>query len=259
VSSAGALVIALAIDPDAAERSATEPGPLGPGQAQPDEGDATARFDPPAEAAAPVQPAPGIEPRAADGARPAILPASGVESTPGQAVSGAALVEGVVDSGTLPGAGLGVAASGGLRISELWLFAGGLFLPPRRAEVAGYPGKGGSIALVAGNVSACWVPGAAPFAVGLCGSAEGGVLPASGVGIVRPRSDTEPWLAGGASVGAWWSPLRSPLLISGRVGALVPLGRPEFAFLAEDGARVTAHQPSKVAFRLVIGAGLEFR
>jgi hypothetical protein len=41
------------------------------------------------------------------------------------------------------------------------------------------------------------------------------------------------------------------------VGAIVPLGRPEFAFVAEDGARVTAHQPSKAAFRLVIGAGLE--
>jgi hypothetical protein len=245
------LVIALAIDPEAAERSAS---PLDPGQAQPDESSATARFDPPAEA--PAQPAPEMGQRAADSARPA--PANGVERER-PAGSGAALVEGIVDSGTLPGTGLGVAASGGLRIASLWILGGALFLPSRRAEVASHPGKGGSIALVAGTVSACWVPGAAPFAVGLRGSAEGGVLPASGVGIVRPRSDTEPWLAGGASVGAWWSPLRSPLLISGRVGALVPLGRPEFAFLAEDGARVTAHQPSKVAFRLVIGAGLEFR
>ncbi len=189
LTDAGALVLALAIDPKLRERTTdatvAPPEPSEPPKTEPSSNTAeTATPAPPKEKPVrlklrerPLSPAP---PR--------------TESAPiGIAAVGAA----TVDFGTIATAAVGpeLGIAGQWRGLEAML--GGLWLPTRRTFVQ--PGKAGDITLLTAFLRACYRPLRSTVQIVFCASFELGRLSGEGVGTADDTQASTLWAAPGAS------------------------------------------------------------
>ncbi len=101
------------------------------------------------------------------------------------------------------------------------------FFPPRRSEVAGYPGQGADISLTAGALLGCFAPRNRVLEFRACGELELGVLHATGYGSADYYVHDAPWVALGAGLRLAY-PGRGPLRAAASVDALFPTQQTEF-------------------------------
>lgn len=250
VSLAAALVIALAIDPEAARRHVNEPG-------------AVAAFAdlPPPKVESVEQPPPPAPPVETSGrvAQPEPPPPVLFKRASVFVAGGAVL-------GVLPGAGLGIVGGAAYELGPVRFEVAALSLwPTQRAESKGNPNKRVQVELVAGRLSVCYRIEMRRIEPALCGGVEAGddsVLGtgfhAEGKGFVKNETKAEPWVAfrAGPRAALW---LSEPLAMTLRMDALVPLGRPEFQFRRTDGTEELLHRPSVIAGAAEIGFEVAFQ
>ena len=266
LSDVAALMIAVAIDPEAAAVALDEP-PADADGSVPDE-EAEAEVPAPAEPEV-VERAPAVVPEVV--APPAAAEPSETEpidhderrrscrptaerAGPGRGRPScwALAVRVVVQHGPLPRVGAGLGGDAALLWPRVRLAAGGTFFFARPARVDADDQLGGDVRLGVGRLRVCGRLGWGTLELPLCGGAELGALRGEGVGVDRPRSDRLPWLAMLADVGLGWSPRRW-LATRLELGAAVPVLQQRFAI---DGLGVV-HEPSAVGLRAALA--LEWR
>jgi hypothetical protein len=218
------VVIALALDPDAAdELPALEPA----GSSAATEEDLRA---------------PGLEE-----ATPEPVPVESPAAAPAPLewrLQAAALLDGVALGAPAPG----LAISFGARRAALSGFAHGAWLPARQEGVD----SRGSVefSLLAGGVSACYELARGVLALDACGGLELGRLAASGERLDDAASFADWWLAPSLGV-AFGSLLAGPLYFRAGADALVPVLRE--AYRVNDGLLV--HRAPSIGFRGGIALG----
>ncbi|WP_437314112.1 hypothetical protein [Sorangium sp. So ce385] len=256
LADAGALIVAMAIDPDAAARSGTA--------ATDDRSIAGARPanpapEPPAAAARGAEPAPPrgpptAPPRSAPPTRARARPTEGsVDRAPRFRIG----LGGMSDLGTMQRLSGAIEPWAGVVVGPARLEAGASFWPGRRAESAAKPGTGGTIDLVAGSLAACALlppleRAVRPdFEVGVpCAGVELGRMHAEGFGVSDPGEGSGVWVALRSGAAASW--VVAPWMrLRLRLEAVVPLERPRFVL--EGVGEV--HEPS-VAARAALGLEL---
>jgi hypothetical protein len=206
LTDAGALVLALAIDPTLSERRAS---------ASPSRGSSS----PPATAQSPTVAPRAERPEAATTtARPGVhSPESPPPRRSARFLFGA---RGVVDFGTVADVAIGPGIGAAFQWRTLEASLDGVWLPPRRTLAA--PGKGGDISLAAVGLRGCYRPLSGAVEALACAVFELGSLDGGGVGTVIRTHRTGLWAAPGAAI-AGRLRLGSRLLLSLGGGTLVPI------------------------------------
>jgi hypothetical protein len=258
-----AIIVALAIDPEAAARALRPP-------------DAQA-VEPTAESSTPLEDrkqAPDGTSRAAEPANPTrvretAMPPASTPEPPQQdrrpiAVratkpSSAPIVPfvraaGVVAVGALPGAAAGGQAAVGISGKKWRADLGLLYLPERTAVVQAAPEKGGRIDMIAATASGCFLPIQERLELGPCAGLEAGALGGEGIGVSRPRSGSMGWLAGWGGGTAGYR-IQSRLALELHAAAVARIGRSEFV-LDELGS---VHTPSPFGGRFDFGVRFSFQ
>jgi hypothetical protein len=208
--------------------------------------------EPPSTAPAPPEPPPPSEPRA-DVAAVEPEPSSAAVLTP---VLAAGLF---ADSGSLPGAGLGLSVGAELRLQRLALRVGGLLFFDRQAQLRlpEQPQAGAELGLALGSASLCTLGfGSTQTALAafICGGWELGRLEGAGTGVPEPRRGSALWSAPRLDVHLAWAPLPGPVRLALQLGAAAPLQRADF-FLRDIG---TVHRPPAVVGRAALGLEVGF-
>ncbi|KYF68340.1 hypothetical protein BE11_47320 [Sorangium cellulosum] len=254
LADAGALMVAMAIDPEVATRS-----------------DNLATGDRSSAGASPANPAPEPPAAAARTAEPTPprVPSRSVPPTRGRARPTEGVAEraplfriglgGMSDLGTMQHLSGAIEPWAGVVVGPARLEVGASFWARNTAESAARPESGGTLDLIAGSLTACaLLPPLARavrphFEIGVpCAGFEVGRMRAQGYGVSDPGEGNALWAAlrGGAAA-AWvvepWVRLRL------RLEAMVPLRRPRFVL--EGVGEV--HEPS-VAARAALGLELAF-
>jgi hypothetical protein len=223
VAEAGALIIALAIDPQLGRESLEHPV----------RDDSTGSSPRPRAAGATEiasqQPEPRpIRARPQDAHEPpepsttAKLP--GLQRSGQFGVGLAALL----DSGSLPDLALGAEANLRSRWQPLELQLGGAWLPPHREPSTANPTTGGYVQLLTFDARGCWLRAIQrSIGVGGCLVVELGRRHAEAFGAVRNGTGNTPWIAPGAGF-LFSYRLRRELSWRARLDGLVPLDRAEF-------------------------------
>jgi len=255
VTGAGALVIALAIDPKAVEATSLR-GPVAAFSTPPPASAAPSAAAAPTPSAAPPPPPP-IDANTPPAER---SPRSEAEAR----TEGRIDARVVMDLGALPGPSIGAGLGAGFSLGRFTArFEGSyFFLRFAKASTPAPDGgeRGADVSLVTFDVDGCYavVPGAVELDV--CAIVEPGALLAVGSGLQRNTSAIKPWIALGGSteilVKRW-----SPLTLRAGVGALVPLGRSHVRFTETDetsSTLVDLDRPAIVSGRAFLGAGLSF-
>jgi len=246
LSDAGALVLALAIDPTLADRQArgsvgTEPG----------------------TSALPTEAAPGTEPKPSPEAKPPVEtldtkdpadeppppPAPPPPSTPLLS----ARIELVLDIGSVSDVSYGPRANVGLDFRDFRLELGALWLPPARTYLPSDSERGGAIDLVVAQVDACYLPIRGDFALEGCAGLELGRLHGAGFGTSSEEDGSGPWFGAGASALARGK-TTSALSVIVSAGAVVVPQDTEFV-LENVG---TVYRVPLVVGRLGLGIETEF-
>ncbi|HVU05391.1 MAG TPA: hypothetical protein VHE30_26775 [Polyangiaceae bacterium] len=254
VTAAGALVIALAIDPKAVEEQARR-GPV-------------ASFAAPS-ATEPVAPPSAPVPAPTTSAAPATPPAPPPGSTRPE-ISASRRTEGLVaarlvgELGALPGASLGAGLGAGFSVNRFIVRVEGAFFFPRFAEAATPAAdgraRGANVSLVAFDVGGCFVALPGEVELDVCAAVEPGALLAVGSHFDRTTSAVATWLAAGGSGELAWN-LAPPLSVRAAVGAVFPFGRSRIQFTEITGntdTSVNLTRPAPVSGRASLGAGLSF-
>ncbi|HVR20497.1 MAG TPA: hypothetical protein VMS65_12390 [Polyangiaceae bacterium] len=204
LSDAGALVLALAIDPTLAERQArgsagTEPGT----SALPTE-------SPPAPGAEPKAPPAAAKPRVEtlDTSDPRDEPPPPPPPPPPSRPSWSARIGLVLDLGSVSDLSFGARATVGLGFDAFRLELGALWLPPARtylpsddqvAFIEGNPPeRGGAIDLVVAQADACYLPFRGDFELEGCAGLELGRLHGAGFGTSTEEDGSALWFGVGA-------------------------------------------------------------
>lgn len=238
VSEAVAMVLALAIDPDASPNDA-----------------AFASFDEPDEAtppkASPLPPSP-VPPSATP--KPEAAPTDRTAASPARSRDGKATelgflagAFGLVEAGMLPQATLGASLDLGVA-SERWSAeAGAMVLLPRPGSLENDSERGGEMGYIGGYAAGCLAP-LRSRRLDLCAAFEVGRLTGTGFGITHQLTGEALWLAP-EIFGAGRFPIAGSLHGEARVGAAVALNRPEFV-LDDLG---TVHRPALVSLRGELG------
>jgi hypothetical protein len=208
LTDAGALVLALAIDPTLIERragAAHTAGAVSP--------------EPAPSTSAPAPPQPKRPPRRAPTAR-SHQPEPEPEPEPRRSARFLLGARVVADFGSIAdlafGPGIGVA----VQWKALEVSLDGVWLPQRRALVE--PGKGGDISLVAAGLRGCYRPFTGTLEALGCASFELGSLDGEGVGTVVRTHESGLWTAPGAHLSGRLR-LGSRVLLSLGAGAVVPI------------------------------------
>jgi len=281
-----AIVVALAIDPEAAARALRPP-------------DAPA-VEPTAESSTPLEDRnQGLEatsraakPVSPTRVRETAMPPSSPSKPPEQdrrpiAVratrpSPAPIVpfvraSGVMALGVLPGAAAGGQAAAGISGKKWRADLGFLYLPERRAVVQVGPEngspedegqvpvsgpavslvereKGGRIDMIAATASGCFLPIQERLELGPCAGLEVGALRGEGIGVSRPKSGSMGWLAGWGGGLAGYR-IDSRLALELRAAAVTRVGRSAFV-LDELGP---VHTPSSFGGRFDFGVRFSFQ
>ncbi|MCA9650748.1 MAG: hypothetical protein H6712_31095 [Myxococcales bacterium] len=254
LSDAAALMIAVAIDPEAAIEHVGE-APVGEEVPQPqpepvavpvDEAEPVAQ--PPASRAPEASPRPEPttltstpdEPRSC-GPGPRRRRGDAAPRGPACLGLGARLA---LQWGPLPRLGPGMGGDASLLWPRLRLSAGGTFFFAQPARVDPQGRVGGDVRLGVAHLRACGRLGRGTLELSLCGGGEAGALRGIGVGIEHPLRARLPWVAvlGDGSVA--WSPMRR-LALRAELGAVVPLLHHRF----EIAGLGTVHEPAPAGVR----------
>lgn len=265
VTDAGALVIALAFDPDAVaaqelKRAESDAGaPSGPDAAPADPSGAPLPAPTePIRIPVPLPPASSTE-ASPDPAPPPSAPAS----RPSFSVLAALLG----DAGALTDAAAGFRAGLSLGLGAYHVVASFEAFPSSRRALPDRPDKGAEMRLFAGALSGCrrvfpWTraepppPGIAGSELLACVGAELGEMRGAGFGITAPGSAGVLWAAPRAMLRADVA-IESWLAITVDLGIAVPLDRRRFVLDLSEG-RAIVHEPSPVAGRAGLGLALRF-
>lgn len=237
VSEAVAMVLALAIDPEASPSAAAfaafdEPVPTA--QAKP-EGAAARPVAPAAVSAAPPEPEKDEPPP---------------KNEPDEEAKGARFIAGafaLFESGMLPGPTFGASANIGVGMTAWSAEVGGTWLLPREGELEDDSSRGGEIGYIGGYAAGCVTP-FRPRRVDFCGAFEVGRIAGTGSGVTNPLTGDAVWLAP-ALYGAARLPLFGQVNGEGRLGVAFPLNRPKFSL--NDLGEV--HQPAPFTVRAELG------
>lgn len=203
-----ALVIALAIDPDAAKSAS-------PSSAPRDE-DAWPKR---------VAPRPHTEAGPATKANPTTESdqATGVASSPddrkrqtSKEMDYSATLVGLAGVGDLPGFGVGAGARVGFRKGRFQMLVNGHYWFPRFEAVRSTPSVGVELDVIAVSVKPCWLPISESMTLALCAGPEVGNVRGTGVGLENERTRTDLWVAFQAELSLSWQLTRS---VSAVVGA----------------------------------------
>ena len=155
------------------------------------------------------------------------------------------------DTGSLPGASVGLELSGWIRMRGVRLVASGVLLAPREKRLSA--GGGGDFQLALGALEVCAPRAWRRSTLIACGGIELGYLWAEGIGVTYPRQGGAVWEAARADVGLS-IPLAARLAVVVRAGAAAPLSRPRFAL---EGT-TPLHRPGRVAGRGAVAFELGF-
>ncbi len=245
VTSAAALIVALAVDPKAV--AATEAQAATP----PAAGVPAATASP--AAAPPVAPPP-----------PSLVPPPDHESGASVPVTFGVDADVAADLGSLPGFAVGPSLGGALGLGRVRFGLAATYFAPRFANAPAVTGKGtrgADVSLVVAGLSGCYLLAPGAVEVGACAELEGGARFASGSGFDTSNDATTPWLAAGGFVDLA-VPLAGPVALRARVGAVAPFGRSPVRFTEKTGdvAQIeTLYHPSPVCGRAALGVGAAFR
>jgi hypothetical protein len=239
---AGALVIALGIDPEGVAARTHE-----------------ALIEAPAAAPAPPTaspPAPDEDPAPPSHETASLLTAPERSETPrDEALSlrGRALVHALGEALAVPGVSAGLVAGAGLRVGGLDLTLEGLWVAPRRVTVALPRGAGARFTLLAARLRGCAALTRGVVELAPCLGFELGTVTGKSRGVSAPATGTALWAAplAGLELRIFFSDL---LALSARLDAAVPLGRP--AFVVEGLGTVA--ELGLVSLRAELGASLYF-
>ncbi len=234
-----ALAIALAVGsrPDAAESAtprapSTDPGSLPS-----------------------TEPGPGEAPRptSSEAAEHALDEVGPTLDTPESGPGFAALTWMVADTGSLPAAGLGVAAGAELAWSGFSLRVVGLLLPGKEGSVdpTDPASPGADIGLASGSLLGCLpiATGQRKIQLDACGGWEVGQLSGQGTGVQNPHRNGTLWSAARLDLSGRWVLLESGLGVELLVSAAAPLTRDEFV-LKDIGS---VYRPANVVGRAGLG------
>jgi hypothetical protein len=157
------------------------------------------------------------------------------------------------DTGALPKTGLGVDLEAELQRGALQLVAFGTWFGSQDAVASA--SAGGSFQLALGGALVCFAPHRGRWTGLACGGFELGRLAGTGtgLGVTRPETGAAFWRAARADVGVTAGLGGNAALVL-RVGAAIPLSRPEFVL---DGAELV-YRPSRLAGRFTAGLEIGF-
>jgi len=244
LTDAGALVLALAIDPTLSERRAAEanvsvvpPPPVEPTERGPDTEAAPTAPVATTALAKPPPPAALAPPAAAR------TPAR----TPDQLRFGV-LGTATLDVGTIATVAVGPSLGVGVQWRSVEASLGALWLPPRRSYAE--PGKGGDITLVTGQLRGCYRPFQGDWQLLGCGTFELGVISGKGAGTATRFDPSATWIAPGAMISGRRR-LGSSFVLSFGAGAQIPLQPIDFT-LENVGV---VHSVPVLVPRVELGAG----
>jgi len=211
LTDAGALVLALALDPTLSERRATGATPAGSSRGAP-----TSSVEPTATAtprAARPAPSPVLDtvPRAAS---------PDATRAPEHPVRFHLRARAVLDFGTVADVAVGPGIGVAVQWRTLEASLDGVWLPTRRTFAA--PGKGGDISLAAASLRGCYHPLSGVVEALGCGSFELGSLDGDAVGTVVRTHRSGLWAAPGALLEGRLR-LGSRFRLTLGAGAIVPL------------------------------------
>ena len=206
LSDAGALVLALAIDPTLAERQARSSAGAAPGTS------ALPTEQPPAPGTeakpAPTEAKPRVE--TLDTTDPDDEPPPLPPTQPSSGPSWSARLGLVLDTGSVSDTSFGTSANVGLDYGGFRLELGALWLPPARTYLpsgdqvafleAPTPERGGAIDLVVAETDACYLPFRGDFELEGCAGLELGRLHGAGFGTSTEAEGSAPWFAARAGV-----------------------------------------------------------
>ncbi|WP_437795941.1 hypothetical protein [Sorangium sp. So ce693] len=251
LADAAALIIALAIDPDAASRSTPTADPdtgAGPGE--------LSGADPGAGADPEVDAAPDA-PTAAD-APPAVSPPPGASAAPAQHPSrplelrGTLRASGVLDTASLPAVAPGAAIAAGVLIGAVRAELSGTYFGAQQAFVERTT-MGGDVQLITGGLRLCYAMRYRAFELGPCAGIEVGVMSAASFGAASPGSNRALWVAphpGALASFALSDQIRVPLAID----VPFPVTRDRFV-LVGIGA---VHRSAAATLRASLGVEVRF-
>jgi hypothetical protein len=250
LSDAGALIVALAVDPKlvvpaASTADGTLPEPpvnvATFAEPEPSIGEPPLTPPPPAAAPAPRPPRP-----IAKSAHPGAAPSFELR------VFAAALG----DVGTLPRAAGGGTLGAGLAQDRFRVEALGALLPRVRRVIAQGPERGGDVMLLAGGLRGCWTPVAGVLEAGACAGLEAGALEAESFNATDDDGQgRSAWFAGRLGLTGRVA-LSERLALAVDLEALVPVPATRPKFVIEPTGLV--HQPEAVVGRLAVGLELAF-
>jgi hypothetical protein len=223
LSDAGALVLALAIDPTLAERQAraadeqvpetsafsSEPPPLPPAKPAP----------PTPKPAGPVQ---SLDSTFQRDEPPEVEP-----KRSGPAPEWSARAGLVADVGSVASVAFGPRAAVAAGWGALRVELGFLWLPPARTITAENPERGGDIDLVAGDLAGCFLPARGDFEVEGCVGFELGRVHGAGFGTVEQGEGSALWFGGGVvGITRYW--VTHSIALAATAGLLVVPQHTEF-------------------------------
>ena len=217
-----------------------------------------------------AEPAPAearSEPPAPVGESPAAAPAARVDQAPAlranepspSGLQPSLALSALLDVGSLPAPGAGVALQAGVAWGRFELRAEALMLFEQHTELPGEsaPAPGADLQLFAGALRGCTAPFAAArsgFALPACLGFELGRVAGTGTNVLSARSGSALWAAPRVDLGAVWKVPGSTLSLSSSLTVATPLQRSRFT-LTEIG---TVYAPSSVVGRLSFGVGFGF-
>ncbi|WP_437784388.1 hypothetical protein [Sorangium sp. So ce1097] len=256
LASAAALIIALALDPEAAARAPMGAAPgAGPGAdagagALPDAGPGA-----PDGAAAPDARAAGAPPAASsppppDAGRPAAPAGVGAPREARLALRGALRAFGVLDASALPAVAPGAGLAAGALLGAVRAEVSGAYFGAQKALVPATP-MGGDVWLASGALRLCYASRHKDLEIGPCAGLEAGVMSATGFGVTSPGSNRALWLApqlGALATYALSDKLRVPLAVE----VLFPVVRDEFVLVGIG----SVHRIPAVTVRAALGVEL---
>ena len=155
------------------------------------------------------------------------------------------------DSGALPNTGLGVDLEAALQRGSLQLVAFGTWFGSQ--DTVDGTNAGGTFQLAVGGALACFAPRRGRWTGLACGGFELGRLAGTGLDVARPETGAAFWRAARADVGVTVALGGNAALVL-RVGAAVPLSRPEFVLDSTD----LVYQPNRLAGRSTAGLEIGF-
>jgi hypothetical protein len=246
IAHATALIVALMIDPDAAQRL----------QVQGARGSNSSASTTASDAARPrkVEPRPAKTPLMRT-ATPAAEPR---ERAPKTVIRYRPGLVAALDMGTLPAAAPGVGASAAVLLGASALRAEAIRWAETRTVIAHTdPPVGGRFDLVSVSLAGC--PGVAVgrFDVGLCAEAEFDWLKGTGTGVSSPDHKIFRWLSAGAG-GFADMRLGKGLRMNAELDLLAPLGRSRFVLNGVSESAGEVHRTGLAVGRAAMGFGFVF-